>query len=353
MGQALTTLVARQLLAPCAAVVLCALLSAGAGAQPAGDAPLATGPTVQSVTDKTIDTVVVVVDASGSMKESLPGAGTSKMEAAKTALLGVLSKVPAGTNVGVLVFSGQNVGEEWVYPIGPLDQDQLRRAIAPIQPDGGTPLGAYIKKAADALLARRAQQSGYGTFSMLVVTDGEASDRDLMEKYTPVVLARGIVVNVIGVNMKADHTLAKKVHSYKRANDPASLNAAVTEVFAELKTRSTDDNVAANFEMIKAIPDEVAAAALTAITAQQNQPVGEAPVPPAGAVGTPAAAPTQSNTNANPGNSARNPATSNQSPVPSAPSSGGPGTLPWAIIGGVIVVIVLSKIARAVRGASS
>ena len=49
------------------------------------------------------DNIVVILDASGSMQEKFSGDQTkSKMEAAKAALLEVLSKVPDGTHIGLL-----------------------------------------------------------------------------------------------------------------------------------------------------------------------------------------------------------------------------------------------------------
>ena len=101
------------------------------------------------------DNVVVVLDASGSMREPMHSSGMPKMAAAKAALIEVLKQVPTNTNIGLLVFSGSGVTNEWVYPLGPRDDARLTRAVNQPQPNGGTPLGAYIKKGADRLLAER------------------------------------------------------------------------------------------------------------------------------------------------------------------------------------------------------
>jgi hypothetical protein len=200
---------------------------------------------------------------------------------------------------------------------------------------------------------KRTQQSGYGTYRMLMVTDGEASDPALVEKYTPLVLARGITLDVIGVNMKGDHTLARKVHTYRRANDPASLNSAVSEVFAELSTKAaTDTGGADSFEMIQGLPDGLATAALVALTTAQTQPVGD-PVP--------SAPPQGQNT---PPNEANTPST--VTPAPSAPTpgpapapTGGAGSglfgfgLPSCacmLVGVVILVLLVSRVAKSARG---
>jgi len=92
----------------------------------------------------------------------------------------------------LLVFSAKGVETDWLYPLGPRDDAKLMQAIDRPQPGGGTPLGAYLKKGTDRLLEERAKQFGYGTFRLLVVTDGEAGDKELVERYTPEVIARGI-----------------------------------------------------------------------------------------------------------------------------------------------------------------
>ena len=154
-------------------------------------------------------------------------------------------------------------------------------AIEPVQPDSSTPLGERLKTASDALLALR-QKERYGSYRLLVVTDGEATDRETMEAFLPDILSRGIWVDVIGVEMAGDHSLATKVQTYRRADDPASLEQAVSEVFAE-STGSAGDADQSDFEVIAPLPDDVAAAALQALSASGNEPIGQR-VSPAGEV---------------------------------------------------------------------
>ena len=237
-------------------------------------APL-TGPDGQSVTN--LNNVVIVLDASGSMNTRMPGNNQRKMDAAKSALLQVLKQVPMDTQIGLLVFSGANVPNDWVYPLGPRDNEKLRAAIKRPLPKGGTPLGAYIKTGADRLLRQRAAQHGYGTYRLLIVTDGEAGDKDLVEQHVPEVLARGITVDVIGVAMKKTHTLATKVHSYRPANDPKSLRKAIEEVFAEVGQTDTDGAIEDAFALLEPIPVDLAANMLKALSSSGNRPIGTGP----------------------------------------------------------------------------
>ena len=71
--------------------------------------------------------VVIVLDASGSMDRPMPGSSMRKMDAAKAALREVLKRVPSDTQIGLLVFSGANVSNDWVYSLGPRDDAKLEK----------------------------------------------------------------------------------------------------------------------------------------------------------------------------------------------------------------------------------
>jgi uncharacterized protein YegL len=217
--------------------------------------------------------VVVVLDDSGSMNERMKGMRTGKMDIAKEALLSVLEDVPDDAEVGVLALNSRGSDGHWIVPLGPVDRSSLRRRISSMGADGGTPLGAAMKEAADALLAKRDKQV-YGTYRLLIVTDGEAGDQALVEQYLPAIKARGLITDVIGVDMRGDHSLATKVNTYRRADNPASLKKAIADVFAE----TSDDAAGAgesDYDLLGGIPDEVAWAALASLTATKNQPIGE------------------------------------------------------------------------------
>ena len=211
--------------------------------------------------------IVVILDASGSMREKFSGDRTkSKMEAAKEALQAVLSKVPDDTHIGLLVFSGTNIPNEWVYPLGPKDLQKLIAALRLPHPSGGTPLGRYIRIGANRLLEQREKQYNYGNYRLLVVTDGEASDTDKVKHYTPEVLNRQIRIDVIGVDMKTDHLLANVVDSYRKADNPGELMTAVSEILAETGDTGTDIGGEDGFEYIAPLSSEIAADLIQRLT---------------------------------------------------------------------------------------
>ena len=218
--------------------------------------------------------VVVVLDDSGSMNESMSvGRRVRKMDAAKQALLSVLEKVPDDAQVGVLALNSTLDGDHWIAPLGPVDRNTIRARIASVEASGGTPLGAAMKEAADALLEKRKTQI-YGTYRLLIVTDGEAGDGKLVNMYLPVIKARALVTDVIGVDMRGDHSLATQVNTYRRADDPGTLTQAIADVFAETNDDSGDAGDS-DYDLLSGLPDEVAAAALTSLAKIDNLPIGE------------------------------------------------------------------------------
>lgn len=219
--------------------------------------------------------VVILLDTSGSMNDPMPGTSKRKMGVAQEALNTVMNQISPGTRVGLLTFSSINRPDPWAYPLGSLNLDQLNQALSTLTPGGDTPLGSYIKKAADRLLEEREKNFGYGTYKLLIVTDGEAQDRNLVDRFTPDVISRGITMDVIGVAMKKDHTLATRVHSYRRADDPEALTQALIQVFAEVGGKDGGDENEAGFDELAAIPDGLASSLITALSSSGNQPIGE------------------------------------------------------------------------------
>ncbi len=215
--------------------------------------------------------VVVVLDDSGSMGERMRSRQT-KIDAAKDALNVVLEQVPEDAQIGVVALNSTRQNDSWIIPLGPVNKQELRQAVAGIRASGGTPLGQFMKVGADALLQQRAKEH-YGTYRLLIVTDGEANDQDLVERYLPEIMARGVTVDVIGIAMAERHSLATQVHSYRSADDPQSLTRAISEALAESSDQS-DKAGESDFELLAAIPDEVAVAALGALQESGDQPIG-------------------------------------------------------------------------------
>jgi hypothetical protein len=248
------------------------------------------------------DNVVIVLDDSGSMNERM-GGGVRRIDAAKSAIVQVLRQFPDDTKLGLMLLNGDRTKEHWAIPLEHLSVVQATRKVESVKADGGTPLGDRIREGADALLRLREKQL-YGSYRLLIVTDGEASDKLLLELYLPDVLARGLIVDAIGVDMKKNHSLATRVHSYRRADDAAALSKAIEEVFAE-KIDTGSSNTQADFALLEAIDDQTAKEALGALSKPNNSAIVGVSAKPAkeaisiGATGNSATTPSNS-PNANP-----------------------------------------------------
>lgn len=218
--------------------------------------------------------VVILLDTSSSMEEQMRSVRKTKWQAAKDSLLQTVSQIPENTNIGLLLFEP----EGWKYPLGPVDKDKLIYAInqSQITPSSGTPLGTYMKAAVDQLLDMRDKSFGYGSYKLLVITDGDPTNEPngLVDEYLVDILSRGIRVECIGVDMAQDSILSVKVDNYMSADDPESLTKQIQEtVLAELPQ---EDSVQ-GFEEIAALPDTTAAAIIETLSTTGNYPIGEDP----------------------------------------------------------------------------
>ncbi len=213
--------------------------------------------------------VVIILDDSGSMEQRM-ASGERRIEAAKQALKSVLEQLPPQTVVGVLALNSRLDGSPWIVPMDRVNATPWQQRVAQIKAAGGTPLGQFSKTAADELLRMRASDR-YSTYRLLIITDGEATDRELLQSFLPSILARGLVLNVIGVDMAGDHSLASLAQTYRRADDVQSLITAISEVFAE--TASTDQDLQSDFELLSGLPEGFAEEVIQSMSQIHNQPI--------------------------------------------------------------------------------
>ena len=233
------------------------------------------------------DHIVIVFDTSGSMNDYMRSAKKTRIEVAQDALIGVLTKIPPTTKVGILTFSG------WIYDLQPVNQVELAKAVRSTRPSGGTPLYQYIAGGATRLLKERQEQGNTGSYKLLVVTDGAATDPNLnADGFYPDrtskpgvlkdVMNRGIIVDAIGLDIPNNHALSTEINgTYMRGDDPKSLTTAIAKSVAEVGFGTNQDASDEAFKEISELPDGFVMAALKGLTTFENQPIGEkAPPPP-------------------------------------------------------------------------
>ncbi|MFB9909170.1 vWA domain-containing protein [Allokutzneria oryzae] len=119
---------------------------------------------------------MLVLDASGSMKQADPGGGT-KMDAARTAMRTLITAAPDESKVGLTVYgtgTGSSDAEKAagcqdvkvLRAADTIDKGGLTAAVDGVTPKGYTPIGTALRKAADSLPKS-------GPRSIVLVSDGE------------------------------------------------------------------------------------------------------------------------------------------------------------------------------------
>ncbi|MCU1692068.1 MAG: von Willebrand factor type [Frankiales bacterium] len=189
--------------------------------------------------------VLVVLDVSGSMGESVGKEGRSKLELAKEAASRSLDLLAADDEVALWVFStGQDGSKPYrqLVPFGPVGRQKaaLRAQIADLVPTGGTGLYATTRAAAAAL------ERGFDASrinAVVVLTDGRneypadsdlgsltraltAEDADRAVRVFPI--AYGDDADLVELTTIADATRAAAYD----ASDPASLDRVLTAVLS-------------------------------------------------------------------------------------------------------------------------
>jgi len=176
--------------------------------------------------------VYIVSDGSGSMGGGdCRGDKENNIAAAKWATKKfVETSVPTDVNLGLFAFDSRGISER--VPIGKNNRQNILQEIDKLNSGGGTPLNESIAAGVDALRLQRAKQLGYGWFTLLVVTDGEAPTE------TGVAYASRFAIPIVTIGFCLDKTHPLAVHSisYRDARNPDELFVAFQEVLAESET---------------------------------------------------------------------------------------------------------------------
>ncbi len=177
------------------------------------------------------------LDASGSMGSTACGTGNNaRMEAAKSAVIKFSNSLPEGVNRGLVVFSEKKRSgiEEWLK-LGPGNRAEFARLVETIQPSGSTPLRSSIELSAAKLTQQAQMQRGYGTYHLVIVTDGEADSGQDPAKFTKDLVANtAVTVHVIGFCVDGKHSLDIKGYTqYTSADNPSKLAEGLQKILAE------------------------------------------------------------------------------------------------------------------------
>jgi uncharacterized protein with von Willebrand factor type A (vWA) domain len=173
-----------------------------------------------------------VFDMSGSMEERC--SGKRKIDGAKEAVTRFMKNIPDDVNIGLMLF-GTNKGDDYAeaLPVASGNKDQFLEIINSLQPSGNTPLGEALLASVDKIVEQYKKQLGYGTYRIIIITDGEQTGIDLKQPCDYLARHGFIALYSIGLCMESSHTLKKYSLSYRDANNYEELEQALVEATAE------------------------------------------------------------------------------------------------------------------------
>lgn len=159
--------------------------------------------------------IVIVFDDSSSMSGN-------KIDRARKATITLLKSLSNEYNVAVY---GLNIGV--VVPLVPVEGGMTKHVknVQKIDDGGDTPIGDSLLVAIKVLKKQKIRQSGYGTYTIVVVTDGAANNRNHMFKMVNTAIENGIQINTIGLDI-GNHGL-RQVTKFVEASSTEELTAAL------------------------------------------------------------------------------------------------------------------------------
>jgi len=166
----------------------------------------------------------IVLDDSGSM--------SADIDAAKTAVIGALDAMSDRDRVAVLAL---NAGTILPFTTVAEARSMLPNLLQPIRSDGSTPLTGAIRTAQTLLGQEAAMVRGFGSFRLIVTTDGQADDDAALNAEIEQLAARTpIQVTTIGIGISGNHVLRRKaLGSFVDVSDVSALQQALQAAVAE------------------------------------------------------------------------------------------------------------------------
>ncbi|MEL6517688.1 MAG: vWA domain-containing protein [Pseudomonadota bacterium] len=179
---------------------------------------------VEAVPDPGRTYTVIVLDDSGSMGDDIVPA--------RDAVVQALEPMQDEDRVAVV---GLNTG--LILPFSSVSEARtaLPPRVAQVRSDGGTPLTAAMQASRRALEQEAARTGGFGTYRILITTDGEASNADSLQAEIED-LARNTPIQVatIGVGIGGNHILRRPdLASFVAIDNVGELAAALRAAIAE------------------------------------------------------------------------------------------------------------------------
>jgi len=221
-----------------------------------------------------ISNIAIVLDCSGSMKETVRE-GETKMLAAKRVLADLVERIPNGLQVAFVIYGHEVFGNAEdprnceavkvardLSPLDPAGKSDLARLIAGLQPTGATPLALAVKVAGAELAKKPDEFCG-----IVLVSDGlESCHGDPTGEVAALVakLKLSFGVNVVGLGVKAEEDAALKAIAdagngkYYNADDAAGLADSISAIAQQIEVQAKPAEVVnTSRRAVKILPPKV------------------------------------------------------------------------------------------------
>lgn len=163
--------------------------------------------------------VVIIFDDSGSMA----GFFDSKLSRAQKATSEFINRLPERYNLGIYAL---NSG--YIFPLQPLDaakKKQLIDRIYTLRAKGSTPIADALAAMSQELYRQQQKQAGYGSYTIVIATDGAANSPEAMFSEVDRAIERGITIKTIGIDIRR-HGL-RQVTDFTEASSAQQLATAM------------------------------------------------------------------------------------------------------------------------------
>ena len=161
--------------------------------------PALDAPETDASPDPNRQITAIVLDDSGSMG--------SDIEPAKAAVLEALNAMQPDDLVAVIAL---NAGVLTEFEVVPDALNTLRKSLPRVRADGTTPLARAVAQARNLIEAEGAQARAFGSYRLIVTTDGAADNPDALTREVEA-LARETPIQIatIGIGIRGNHVLRR------------------------------------------------------------------------------------------------------------------------------------------------
>lgn len=208
--------------------------------------------------------ITIIFDDSGSMNED------NKMGQAKAAFTQWIEGIPAETKLSLITLN-----RGMLVPLEAGNKEAVKRAVATIRPDGGTPLTRTIDQAAAAIKERRDKVTPYERHIVVVFTDGQDSEYPGTEVTKALNRLSASTIESVGIGFHGQGDYMRGTATqYYNAGDTNELVHALKQVASEVDQQSDIDITP---EIAALMEQQKSTAELAAMPAVAVEPAAPSP----------------------------------------------------------------------------